>query len=78
MFIECLPLLTKEQKLALRNAGITRFLLGDWRASRRIPTLAQVAVYAAITGIDKEPLIEEITMRRATPVQRAILKKARV
>jgi hypothetical protein len=67
--------LTTEQRTALKALGVDRILLHKWKHGLRLPTEAQVAMLAAVTGTEYGQLQREVTWLRLKPDERAGLAR---
>lgn len=66
--------LTKEQRARLREQGIERTHLYEWRTGKRLPTELQVAELAAAAGVSYDELQREVTILRAPESKRERVK----
>jgi ABC-type iron transport system FetAB ATPase subunit len=76
MFREGIAVLTTEQRSALGACGIDKHLISKWQHGHRLPTEPQVVLLAAIVGLNRHQLQDEIAMLRASEAQRPMVERA--
>lgn len=76
MLKELVEALSAEQRDELHEFGVDRHLLSRWRTGTRVPTEAQTAFLAAITGVDYRTLSAHVAELRMTPAQRSLYQRA--
>lgn len=76
MLKTALDSLTNAQKAELRDLGVSDQLRSNWRSGLSKPNQAQAAILEVMTGMPPHSLRDYLMIEKATPEQKAWLKRA--
>lgn len=58
----------------LHEFGISRQLISDWKTARKLPTLPQAYILAALTNECRHKMADRLAMARSTEKQASLLR----